>query len=1266
MKKLITAFLLATVLLLTACDQGIVDIPIEVPDGEEVELPVDTTPEEEETPDENPTEPETVVEVITEIVEKIVEVPAEVEMMRKYKPGTYFAATDDVNPSGGYSFVVVVIDGYGDIAGVHIDETFSSRILYVSPGNELYTYIEGDGISVPNTYRLIDKDQAYKNYPVVTDAITTDDLIEGIHTEQIRVLEPVQVNETKGYINGDLNLGGAVQYKEQISLIVKKIIQDNTTYGFNLYESGNAVRTDSIAGVSIAVDHYLTLIQDILDNEAALKESTVLLDKANPTYGVYVPGTYINYSDRVIDDFNLNFGFSITVVDDYGTIAGVYMDETFNNKIIDGTFSTKGIMLNNYGVSSDGGLEWYEQMKKLSDQIIDNQGVDGLNVFGLTALGAKIDRSIATTGTQKLYTDSVAGVSVRIDRVAQSVKKSLNQALYTNYKDGVYFTSGDDGLFSILTIKNSEIESIYMDRIKTVFQAQYEFEGEEYGLFRLIRTFDLGETSVSKALLVYEKDGRYYSPVDLHDIQGIELSSSQDFDKDEELDLTEVEKAGLVVVPGNYTASIAGDSAYVNLSGWKRNNDLLISKFVESNGTHTVLLDNGDYIVAEDILYYDVSNVIELVNEALYKARTKQTTFKEVGTNTSNLLSDGEFFVASAPDTRGEISFGYMHIKNGNITTLYLDKTILTDDGTSTMFMGSTESWQDQMVIFVDHIINNQGYLVNQILDDYVYYDEDSINHVHDDSIFNIDEVAFKTEEFVEVFEQLIDQSVNNRLVTDAQYIQKYLETSDEYFNGLYFLTHQILPDFLPRTFVAESLANEYELEWLTSNDRDLDLENPENGYDVEVDDDIDEDKTIDLTMIVRLPGEEEVIYEHTYTFEILTRNSDGERQLQDPNFKLPSYLLLEDSSFTLPTNEAGTILWKSSDVSVISNDGVTFDVNENKEATLTAYMDIDGNGAFSTGEPFREFDILVMTTENAIQRVRDSIALSNIYQYIDRDFVLSNRSPVWGVTYEWKVFNPYIETTVNGDYTEVKIIRVGYDVNASITADLSIGSANNDVTKNYKILEGDKSVYEAYSLEDLAALDFGYDLQNLIVGNDLNFDELLQGLVRGSDMSFEVNDFEMFINTDGEVIANHPTKDAEFTLTAKAKFIAGADPEVFEQSWNIRILSSETMYDYVLADKAKIANYAIDLSHNSHLDVVIQLPTSGFLHNSDIVWSIKNDEVLDATKFDTSRLNEGIITILTKTGTEELLPEDSFTLTAEVLLGDISTTKDIEVDLRD
>ncbi len=1265
MKKMIISLLLGVAFLLVGCNKPLIEVPVNVPDGEDVTPPVTEPEPEPETPEPvEPTEPEKEVQIVIEYVDVFVEVPAEVEFERKYEPGTYFASSENINDNGGYSFVVVVIDSYGDIAGVHIDETYSSRLLYRDIEGDLYVYIEGDSISIPSSYRKIDKDLAYKNYPVITDAITTNDLIDGIHTSQIKALEEVQVNETKVFLNGDLNMGSDILFNDQLKMVEEKIMQDNTTYGFNLYRSGDTLRTDSVAGVSIAVSEYLELVQGILDIDAKLKTNTELLTRDNPVYGVYEPGTYVSYSDRVLIGEDLNFGVAITVVDDFGSIAGVYLDETANNKIFDGTYSTKGIMGDNFGLKSEENeYEWYEQASRISDQIVNNQGVDGIQVYSDYVVSKSFLDEIETSGDAVYFTDAISGIDIRVDRLLQAAKKTLVEAIFTGYQDGIYFMEGSEGLFGIITIKNNEIEDIYVDRIKTVFQAQYELDGEEYDLYTFIRAFEMGDTNEYESVNIYEKEGVYYSSVDLFEIQGTELSSSSRLEKDEEVELSQVEKASLVIVPGNYTAKIAGDSEYVNLAGWTENNEKLMNKFIESNGTHTVFLENGNYIVDEDILYYDVSYVLELINGGLYQARTGNPTFEAVGNSTSKLLADGEYFYSSTPSKRGEIEFGYMIITDGNISSLYFDKTFLSEDGTSTLFVEDSGGYfREQMVTLVDVMIENQNYLVNKMLDDYVYYEEDSINSISDDSVFEIEGFEIGVEPYTHIFKELIDLSVNERLTVDAKYIAEYLGTSEDYYKDLYFRSYETLEDFLPVEFATVELANEYELEWITSNDRDLDLENPENGYDVEVDE-IDEDKEIYLTMNVRLPGTDEIIYQHTYLFDILTRSSEGRRLLSRANLSLPSNFIIEDTAVILPNSNTTIIRWASSDQTVMTSAGLTLNVDEDTEITLTAYADIDDNGMLSDGEPFKEFNVTVLTTENAIRRVRDSIELSTIYQYIDHDFRLSNESPVWGVTYTWNVFNPYIVLTEHEDYTDVRVIRTSYDANVTFTADINVGSANNDVTKQYKILEGTKAVFEEYAHEDIAAIDFGVDLKKLIVGDDLMFDDLLQGLIRNTIVQFEVNDFEMFINLDGEVIANHPNKDAEFTLTVSSRVMG---QEAVVKEYDICVLSDATIYDYVLTDMEILSDYTIDLSHNQYLDVEIQLPLEGYVHESNITWTVEGGVVLDPGLVDTSRLNEGIITILTKTGTETILPSDSFTLTAEVSLGDKQATKNIEITLRD
>ena len=105
MKKLIIlAVSLFLLLSLAACDTELVDIPIN-PDP--IEEPVDEVPEVNETPEVNidpeveTSIPDITPEVIIEFIDRFIEVPAEVERLRRYQPGTYMAAEPTPNTQNG-------------------------------------------------------------------------------------------------------------------------------------------------------------------------------------------------------------------------------------------------------------------------------------------------------------------------------------------------------------------------------------------------------------------------------------------------------------------------------------------------------------------------------------------------------------------------------------------------------------------------------------------------------------------------------------------------------------------------------------------------------------------------------------------------------------------------------------------------------------------------------------------------------------------------------------------------------------------------------------------------------------------------------------------------------------------------------------------------------------------------------------------------------------------------------------------------------------
>ncbi|XMB67680.1 hypothetical protein RI065_03900 [Mycoplasmatota bacterium zrk1] len=1302
MKKIyIFLSLFTVVFVLSACKEKIIDIPIEMQQENEENDPVDNenTPE---TPDDKTEDPCDPV-----IIEVEVPVPVEIERQRKYKPGTYFNSSENSVGTNGYNFVVVVVDGYGDISGVLIDETYSSKRIYADSDGKLYVYVVGNGTTVPNSYRLIDKDLDYNSYPTGMDALTTDDYIVGIHSDEINELAEIQVNETKAYLENQLDMEGKYTYQKQVKMISEKIITDNTTYGFNLYESGNSIKTDSIAGVSIHVLEYLELVQEILDNDARISESDYLLSKDDPIYGIYEPGSYVSYSDKLFVDDSLNFDFSFVVVDDFGVISGVYLDSTSSDTITEGSNSSKGIMKEAYGLGIMAETSpWYAQANALSQQIINNQGIKGIELLRIDPLNGFDDSSIdilETEGRLPLYTDSVASVSVRVDGMLQAVDKTLNSIKYSNYVDGTYYktNSGENHIFNLLTIKDGEIKSIYIDKVKSVYQAQHSKSDNEYKVFKFIRLFKVNDVTLSASIRVYQDGDDYYSIDDFHYIGSLELDDREKINKDELMNLDTVESDTLVAVPGYYTARIAKDSDYVNLNGWSNYINLITTKFLESNGTDSLLVDEQGLTLYDDMAVFNTTDIVNLVNKTLYSARNAENNLiNEVGSTLSDKLADGEYFVNLLPESTGYIKFGYMTVLDGDIISLYFDHTIDNETYSTTLFSSNKStsnnglSINEQIVLLMNTIIDNQSTLVNTIIDSYNYTSEETLTSINDLEIFQNDDFKTPIDDYIDIFEMLVREAADEKLVQDANLINEELLNNERYFNNSYFIIDTTEVEYLPLSISNLETSNYYTLKWSSENTKIVDLDINDNGYDVVIDDDIEEDEFITLKLQVFLENTYKIVDTFYYEVPLLTRRDEGIRILNNPEFDLPAAFLLENHTFEFPTSDKVQVKWISSDASVFE-DGVTRNINSNKELILTAFVDLNEDGLLDNGEPTKQFNVMVLTEENAIEKVHSAIGLSNIYKYLDKDFRLSKYSPVWGIDYTWVTYNDYVTLTEYEDYVDVSIIRKDYDSNVSFIADLNFGSSVNDYKFNYKILAGSKNAYAEYVEEDASALEFcnlkSYDVSDpKIVPLDLTkltkddligvisdgecksivvdkLNEYNVGIARGSKIKFEVNDFGMFVDNNGLILYEDYEKDAYFTLTATIEYTGGLVKSTLVKEWDLVILSSNTQEENAIEDESELVDYLIDISHNQGRDVEIDLPVTGYINSSTITWTLNESiSTIPNTMYDVSKLADGEVIILTNSGLDSLAENQRLVLTATSTYGNYSTSKVIIIRLKD
>ena len=124
----------------------------------------------------------------------------------------------------------------------------------------------------------------------------------------------------------------------------------------------------------------------------------------------YNAGEYVG---SVIDSYggeNNTATANVTIVDS-GIITDVYLDTTYTK---DGVETTKKTLKEDYGMlnhpygSTVG--EWYQQVEKLEQAVIDNQGIDFLNL------------------DEDGYTDAVSGCTIKIDALYQALNDALEKA----------------------------------------------------------------------------------------------------------------------------------------------------------------------------------------------------------------------------------------------------------------------------------------------------------------------------------------------------------------------------------------------------------------------------------------------------------------------------------------------------------------------------------------------------------------------------------------------------------------------------------------------------------------------------------------------------------------------------------------------------------------------------------------------------------------------------------------------------------------------
>ncbi len=122
--------------------------------------------------------------------------------------------------------------------------------------------------------------------------------------------------------------------------------------------------------------------------------------------GNYKVGTYFgSFTD------NGSVATAVVYVDDNGYIKSVYLDTTYEK---DEVLTTKKTLGEEYGMKAASPIskEWFEQVETLEKKIITEQGLDW----------------IKWTDEDKTVTDSVSGVTMKINTLYKAVDGALKQA----------------------------------------------------------------------------------------------------------------------------------------------------------------------------------------------------------------------------------------------------------------------------------------------------------------------------------------------------------------------------------------------------------------------------------------------------------------------------------------------------------------------------------------------------------------------------------------------------------------------------------------------------------------------------------------------------------------------------------------------------------------------------------------------------------------------------------------------------------------------
>lgn len=126
--------------------------------------------------------------------------------------------------------------------------------------------------------------------------------------------------------------------------------------------------------------------------------------------GDYKEGTYLGHVTDTYGGQN-NEAIAVVYVGKSGKIESVYLDTTYTKGE---NVTTKKALGNDYNMKaySNATLEWFEQINLLEKKVVEEQGIDFIN----------------WTDAERTTTDSVSGVTIKINALYEAIHNALKQA----------------------------------------------------------------------------------------------------------------------------------------------------------------------------------------------------------------------------------------------------------------------------------------------------------------------------------------------------------------------------------------------------------------------------------------------------------------------------------------------------------------------------------------------------------------------------------------------------------------------------------------------------------------------------------------------------------------------------------------------------------------------------------------------------------------------------------------------------------------------